>query len=189
VQELDGRFRSLVATSTSEAGSFAAQFFAALKTQLAAWFADATNGITEFFAKVGNFHLINTDELCVGSTCLTEAQLQSLLANAGGANVPPPSGDNPVPIPDTEAPVITINGANPAHLLVGDSYADLGATVSDNVDQNLGLKTFLNGALVSDIVLDTSAEATSTIDYVATDNAGNTATSTRNVIVEAAPAM
>ena len=64
--------------------------------------------------------------------------------------------------------------------------SDLGASVTDNVDQNLGYKTFLNGALVSNIVIDTSAEATDTIDYVATDQAGNAATSTRTVIVEAA---
>jgi Domain of unknown function (DUF5011) len=37
---------------------------------------------------------------------------------------------------------------------------------------------------VSNIVIDTSAAATYTIDYVATDNAGNVATSTRTVIVE-----
>jgi hypothetical protein len=62
--------------------------------------------------------------------------------------------------------------------------------VTDNVDQNLGLKYFLNGALVSNIVIDTPATATDTIDYVATDTAGNTATSTRTVVVEApAPAV
>ena len=90
----------------------------------------------------------------------------------------------------TTPPTITINGANPAIIQVGDSYADLGATVSDTGqgqagDTNLGLKYFLNGALVSNIVLDTSAVATDTIDYVATDTLGNTATSTRTVIVEA----
>jgi hypothetical protein len=52
---------------------------------------------------------------------------------------------------------------------------------------NLGIKTFLNGALVSDIVLDTSEAPTDTIDYVATDPTGLTATSTRTVIVDAAP--
>jgi hypothetical protein len=88
----------------------------------------------------------------------------------------------------TTPPTITINGANPAIIQVGDSYADLGATVSDTGqgqagDTNLGLKYF--GALVSNIVLDTSAAATDTIDYVATDTLGNTATSTRTVIVEA----
>ncbi|HEY5505355.1 MAG TPA: hypothetical protein VIK28_09365, partial [Sedimentisphaerales bacterium] len=44
----------------------------------------------------------------------------------------------------------------------------------DKIDQNLGYKSFLNGKLVSNIVIGTS---------VATDN---TATSTRTVIVEAA---
>jgi hypothetical protein len=89
----------------------------------------------------------------------------------------------------TTPPTIIINGDNPAIITIGDTYADLGASVSDTGqgqagDTNLGLKYFLNGALVSNIVLDTSAVATDTIDYVATDSAGNTATSTRTVIVE-----
>lgn len=52
---------------------------------------------------------------------------------------------------------------------------------------------FLNGKLVSDIVLDTSRIATDTIDYVATlpagqagDPIGLTATSTRTVLIEPA---
>jgi hypothetical protein len=89
----------------------------------------------------------------------------------------------------TTPPTITINGDNPAIIQVGNSYADLGASVTDTgpgqaADTNLGYKTFLNGTLVSNIVIDTSAAATDTIDYVAADNAGNTATSTRTVIVE-----
>jgi hypothetical protein len=40
--------------------------------------------------------------------------------------------------------------------------------------------------LVSNIVIDTSAIATDTIDYVATDTYGTTATSTRTVLIEAA---
>ena len=88
-------------------------------------------------------------------------------------------------------PTIIINGDNPAIITIGDSYADLGATVSDTGqgqagDTNLGLKYFLNGTLASNIVLDTTAVATDTIDYVATDNNGLTATSTRTVIIEAA---
>jgi hypothetical protein len=82
---------------------------------------------------------------------------------------------------------------NPANKTVGDSYADLGATVSDTApgqaeDTNLGYRTFLNGALVSNIVLTTSQIATDTIDYVATNQNGETATSTRTVIIEAAKA-
>jgi len=74
-------------------------------------------------------------------------------------------------------PTITIEGANPAIIHVGDSYADLGAMVSDSGpgqagDANLGIKTFLNGTLVTNIVIDTTSAATDTIDYVATDSAG-----------------
>jgi len=91
----------------------------------------------------------------------------------------------------TTPPTITINGDNPAIIEVGDSYADLGATVSDTGpgqagDANLGYQTFLNGTLVSNIVIDTSQIATDTIDYVATDTDGLTATSTRTVLIEAA---
>jgi hypothetical protein len=85
----------------------------------------------------------------------------------------------------TAGPVISINGENPARIHVGDSYSDLGAMISaPDEDKDLGIKTYLNGTLVSDIVLDTSAEATDTIDYVVTDAAGNTATSTRTVFID-----
>jgi hypothetical protein len=38
-------------------------------------------------------------------------------------------------------------------------------------------------------MLDTSAVVTDTVDYVATDASGNTATTTRTVIIEAAPSI
>jgi hypothetical protein len=76
-------------------------------------------------------------------------------------------------------PSIDIQGDNPAVIHVGDTYTDLGATITGpQADLKLGIKTFLNGVLVSTITVETSA--------VATDSGGNTATSTRNVIVEAA---
>jgi hypothetical protein len=61
--------------------------------------------------------------------------------------------------------------------------------VTDNQGHDLGDKTFLDGTLVSNIIIDTSQVATDTIDYVATDTWGNTATSTRTVIIEAAPSI
>jgi hypothetical protein len=61
--------------------------------------------------------------------------------------------------------------------------------VHDNQGHDLGYKTFLDGALVSNIIIDTSQVATDTIDYVATDTWGNTATSTRTVIIEASPSI
>jgi hypothetical protein len=68
----------------------------------------------------------------------------------------------------------------PSWFQVGDTYADLGATVSDvgpgqAGDANRGYKTFLNGTLVSNITIDTSGTANYTIDYVATDSAALTA--------------
>jgi hypothetical protein len=91
-------------------------------------------------------------------------------------------------VSELEPPVIAINGENPAHVTVGATYQDLGATITGptDTDKNLGIKTFLNGALVSDIVLDTSAVATDTIDYVLTDPTGLTATSTRTILIEPA---
>jgi hypothetical protein len=83
-------------------------------------------------------------------------------------------------------PVIHINGNNPMHINAGDTYADLGATVTGpQADLNLGIRTFLNGQLVSNIVLDTSTAAADTIDYVVVDQNGLTATTTRTVIIQA----
>ncbi len=145
--------------------------------------------------------------------CITGDQLAALLATQGSASnastqgsdsvanqsqspaqQSPAAGSNPpesvtqtegATTTPTTPPTITINGDNPAIITVGDSYADLGATVSDMGsgqagDTNLGLQTFLNGTLVSNIVIDTS--------QVATDTDGLTATSTRTVLIEATAA-
>jgi len=80
-----------------------------------------------------------------------------------------------------------MNGDNPAIIQVGATYNDLGAQITGpTADLNLGIKTFLNGALVSNIVLDTTQAATDTIVYVVTDQNGLAATSTRTVIIQAA---
>jgi hypothetical protein len=52
---------------------------------------------------------------------------------------------------------------------IGDSYVDLGATITaSDADKNPGIRTFVNGRLVSSIVIDTSQVATDTVHYVAT---------------------
>jgi Chaperone of endosialidase/Domain of unknown function (DUF5011) len=148
-----------------------------------------------------------SDQLCAkksdgAAVCVTSDQLAALLAagasggnQSSGAAQPGPDGTSTLPGSVTQntaasttpgtPPVIQINGDNPAIIRIGDAYADLGATITGpQADLNLGIKTFLNGRLVSNIVLDTSSVATDTIDYVATDSAGLTATSTRTVIIE-----
>jgi hypothetical protein len=54
----------------------------------------------------------------------------------------------------------------------------------DNVDHNLSIHTFVGTTPIDQAVIDTGAPATYHINYVATDQAGNTATSTRTVIID-----
>ena len=87
---------------------------------------------------------------------------------------------------DTEAPVITVQGNSPATISVGDTYGDLGALVSDNRDNNLGIEGSVDGGAwgdISAIVVDTSAAGEHIVTYRATDQAGNVGTATRTVDV------
>ena len=142
---------------------------------------------------------IDVQTLCIGQTCIDEAQLQALLAGQehirrlkrkrrGASDAAAPtdtSSSDDAQRPRSPPPVIQINGDNPAIIQVGDTYNDLGATITGpQADLNLGIKTFLNGTAMSPVQIDTSQAATDTIDYVATDQSGLTSTSTRTVIVE-----
>ncbi|MEI7462795.1 MAG: immunoglobulin-like domain-containing protein, partial [Candidatus Taylorbacteria bacterium] len=80
---------------------------------------------------------------------------------------------------ETTPPVITLSGLNSISITVGSSFTDPGATALDNVDG-------VTAVVVSGTV-NTNTVGTYTITYTATDVAGNTATSTRTVIVNAAP--
>ncbi len=157
------------------------------------------------FAQSFTTHQLNADQLCLDGTCISKTQLAAILASAnqsttnGGSSAQPSqnatagtagasaassSASNTISTP----PIIQINGNNPAIVQVGVSYADLGATITGpQADLNLDINTFVNGAPMNPIVIDTTAAATDTIDYVVTDTAGNIATSTRTVIVEAPP--
>lgn len=137
------------------------------------------------FAQSFTTHQLNADELCLDGTCINKSQLQALLAEQSGTPSVQVSTPTPPVISGTSTPPsINIQGANPATINVGDTYTDLGAIVTDNQGDTLGYETFLNGALVSNIVIDTTQVATDTIDYVATDTWGNTSTSTRTIIIE-----
>ncbi|MEK7115535.1 MAG: immunoglobulin-like domain-containing protein, partial [Patescibacteria group bacterium] len=205
VQALNLRLEDL-ATSTPAVGNepFVSAFFSNLFARLTQWFADAANGVGDFFA-----NRVRTKELCVsdgaGETCVTRTQLDALLASAagasggGGAGAATGTGGTATTTDvggdtstggvtsDTEAPVITLNGNNPATVNVGDIYTDLGASVTDNVNNNLGYTISLNGATSTDpssLFLDTGISSTNTLTFFATDQAGNTGTATRTVLVE-----
>ena len=163
---------------------------------LIAWLGNASNGITDFFARNGHF----SNELCVGTTCVTPQQFQAMVAASGQTTTSPSSSgqgggtlsggaDSSTSASPAVPPVIAITGDNPAIIHVGDTYADLGAIITGPAeDLNLGIHTFVGSTPIEQAVLDTSTTATYHIYYVATDSTGATATSTRTVIVQAVAA-
>jgi hypothetical protein len=148
------------------------------------------NTIAGFAESFVSNQITASQELCVGSTCVTPAQFQAM---AAAANAPQSSQQGSSDGTNTDAgttpnspPVIQINGANPAIVQVGETYNDLGATITGpQQDLNLGIETYVNGVEMSPVQIDTSAVATDTIDYVVTDQNGHTSTSTRTVVVDA----
>ncbi|MEM5563461.1 immunoglobulin-like domain-containing protein [Psychroserpens sp. AS72] len=80
--------------------------------------------------------------------------------------------------PDTTAPVITLNGASTINLEVGDTYNELGATATDNIDGNLTSSIVITGTV------NTNTAGTYTKYYNVSDAAGNAATQlTRSIVV------
>ena len=141
--------------------------------------------------------------------CVTKAQLAALLSQTASAATPEsvtsstsnirdlsvqnPTPTSPESVTSTTSaeaatdtpPIIQVNGSNPAIIQVGNTYNDLGATITGpQQDLNLGIQTYVNGVAMSPIQIDTTEAATDTIDYVATDQSGLTSTSTRTVLIE-----
>jgi len=172
-------FIPIVVKSIQQIASISGVF----EANLIAWLGNASNGITDVFAN--NIHAQN--QLCVGSTCINQQQLAGLLALETQQGQVQISAPTPLVISGTSTPPsINIQGSNPATINVGDTYTDLGAIVHDNQGHDLSYRTFVNGVLSGNILIDTSQVATDTIDYVATDTWGNTGTGTRTVIVQTA---
>jgi hypothetical protein len=110
----------------------------------------------------------HTQKLCVtdgpndpAPVCVTKAQLTALLSQSSSqsfanpspatstSSTDPTASGTPWTIASTSPaipPVLSINGDNPAIIHVGDTYADLGATITGpQADKNLDIKTYLNG--------------------------------------------
>ncbi len=71
---------------------------------------------------------------------------------------------------DVVAPVITVLGANPLDLNVGDIYIELGATAVDDVDDDV------SGDIVISGVVNTAVPGSYAVTYNVSDAAGNAAT-------------
>ena len=76
---------------------------------------------------------------------------------------------------DNTNPVITLYGSNPVTLNFGETYIDAGATVTDNLDEDISIVT--TGTVNPSIV------GTYSMTYSATDTAGNTTSVTRDINV------
>ncbi|GEM_PF-2377193 len=82
---------------------------------------------------------------------------------------------------DNVAPVITLNGANPMSILQNSAFTDPGASAVDAVD---GTVTVTASGTVNSAVI-----GSYTLTYTAADTAGNLASLTRTVNVNAAPVI
>ncbi len=78
---------------------------------------------------------------------------------------------------NTTPPVITLNGADPYTLMVGETYVEPRWTVTDNVDTDLDDDVIVTGTVDSNTV------GTYLLEYSVTDSAGNVGAAARTVNV------
>lgn len=168
--------RSIIAIVVSALHDIA-QITGGFKHALVGWLGDASNGIGDLFANrvIGN-------QLCAKRSdgtlvCLTGDQLASVFRGSA-------SQDG---VTDTTSPSIVLLGADPATLHVGDTYSDPGVTITDAGSPNIGYSVSVDGGSTSTpdrFTPDASTPGTHLILFSATDQAGDTGTATRTVIVE-----
>ncbi|MDB4984769.1 MAG: hypothetical protein JWM20_948 [Patescibacteria group bacterium] len=106
--------------------NFAAATDKTFLNTLIAWLGNGANGITDLFAKNIHSDSVTTAQLCVGSTCISETDLQKFKTweasqpqtpqvspSGGGSSDPAPSGDSPAPSDnaDTLTPDASQDGA------------------------------------------------------------------------------
>ncbi len=143
--------------------------------------------------------ILAREEICIGEeggeVCLNKeelAELKGMLKNDQSSTINDQSISNESIINentdsvDVESPIIILLGNNPAKIEVGSTYSDMGATVTDNVNDNLGYKVSIDGGeemYPNELSLDTSSTTTYVITFIAEDQAGNVGTTTRIVEV------
>jgi hypothetical protein len=119
-----------------------------------------------------NHKELKIDKIKIGGKVVTPAPPVS-----GGGG----SGSSPSPS-DNTAPVITLNGDTQITLTAGDSYNELGAVVTDNVDTNVTLQITKN-------FTDTNTPGIYKVTYTAVDAAHNNAKAERTVTIKPKPVV
>jgi hypothetical protein len=106
-----------------EVNTLTSRFFATLFTRITAWFANAANGIGDFFAQ-----RVHTKEICDGATCVTVQQIAAMVASASNsaAGISAPANDN---YPDASSTAtLIVNCNNPSEWQLNQAWNDnLGA--------------------------------------------------------------
>jgi hypothetical protein len=141
---------------------------------------------TTYSGLIGRF-LDATTETLPGYTPVIQEEIpapssQAAAVVASGGAIPPPlpaqgASTGPAQI------ALQVLGNNPAQVALRASYVDLGVVFLDPYGVNVGVHTFLNGAEVSSINIDTSIAAAHVVEYRATDPAGGVAYVKRIVLV------
>jgi hypothetical protein len=159
----------------------------AFKSSLIAWLASASNGIGDFFAKVGHFNEADVGKLCVGSTCVSEDQFKSMVAAAGappfGRDGAPGGSSTPVlagtdTTSSTTPATLVVNGNNPAQWPLNQMWNDNLGALFTHAGQS--------ETIYSTTTVDTAISGTTTIDYWAVvPTSGEYLHATRAVVVSA----
>jgi hypothetical protein len=196
IENIDERLKVL-----EELGGAVVSSAGSMIDQLASLGVTFTNGITKIASLVVESVTIGSAEKPTGVTVYDKNGQAGCLevedVTTGSVNVRAGSCDNNqnnnsagAVASDSEPPIITLNGNNPSYIDLNSSYVDLGALVTDNVDQNLGITAYVNGVEVGslgNILLDTSIAGEHIISYKSVDNAGNSITVMRAVVVGGEP--
>jgi hypothetical protein len=132
-------------------------------TEFGAIATDNVEGDLTSLVEINNF---NVDTNIVGSYSAT----YNVADSSGNIAETVTRTINILAVPDTEAPIITLVGDAVINLYVGDTYTELGATATDNVDGNLTSAVVIDNSNVN-----TSIAGSYSATYNVTDSSSNVA--------------
>ena len=103
VADLTAALGSNTAQHEGNIGTGTALFLTNLFARLTEWLGDTANGIAKIVVETLTAKRVQTDELCVGDTCVTQAQFLQMVQTAGAAvTTSPVSAPEPSPAPSPE---------------------------------------------------------------------------------------
>ena len=119
--------------------------------------------------------LVEVDYSSIDTTKAGSFEISYTLSNLKGRNTV--TETRTINVVDTTAPVITLKGEKSVRIAIGSEYTDAGATAADKVDGDL------SKFIKTESKVDTNKKGKYTVSYTVTDNAGNTASAEREVVV------